>query len=264
MTVRNLFGRGRPGSKRGPFAIKEDPEKGSPLVLAGGLAAAVALALTGTLTWLVMSNPAASENELVIARTIEKPAAPAVTEPAAVAEVAAAPSQPAAATAPRAVTPPVVRGNPVSTGNAAAPSIPVRANAFAPEVTAAIAPAVEALREVAVSDPDNPNPLASAPAMAAPTPSPRPPMQAEDKADTRPQPAAAPSEPKIARAAGSMRPAIARKAVNMRASGRSGAKVVMVIPAKAQIEAEPSCSHWCLVSYNGRQGYIYKDFVAAR
>jgi len=49
--------------------------------------------------------------------------------------------------------------------------------------------------------------------------------------------------------------------VNLRAGPSDDAEVLMVVPANATIEAETDCN-WCSVAYDGRQGYIYRTFIA--
>ena len=49
--------------------------------------------------------------------------------------------------------------------------------------------------------------------------------------------------------------------VNLRAGPSDDAEVLMVVPGLAPIEAESGCN-WCAVSYDGREGYIYKNFIS--
>ncbi len=56
-------------------------------------------------------------------------------------------------------------------------------------------------------------------------------------------------------------PASARSAVNLRAGPSTGAKVLTVVPANADLRAEPNCRHWCKVEFNGTSGFIYKSFI---
>lgn len=49
--------------------------------------------------------------------------------------------------------------------------------------------------------------------------------------------------------------------VNLRAGPSDDAEVLMVVPALADIEAESGCN-WCAVSYDGREGFIYKTFIS--
>lgn len=62
----------------------------------------------------------------------------------------------------------------------------------------------------------------------------------------------------------SLRAAVASAAVNLRAAPRDDADVLLIVPAKSALEAEPDCESWCAVSYDGRSGYIYKDFLDYR
>lgn len=50
------------------------------------------------------------------------------------------------------------------------------------------------------------------------------------------------------------------KYVNLRDGPADEAKVIVVVPANAAIEAQTNCG-WCAVNYNGQQGYIYKSFI---
>lgn len=61
-----------------------------------------------------------------------------------------------------------------------------------------------------------------------------------------------------------LRAAVASAAVNMRAAPRDDAEVLLVVPATAALEAEPDCDSWCAVSYDGRTGFIFKDFINYR
>ena len=49
--------------------------------------------------------------------------------------------------------------------------------------------------------------------------------------------------------------------VNMRAGPADEAEVLMIVPGNAEIQAETDCG-WCAVSYDGRDGYIYKNFIS--
>lgn len=49
--------------------------------------------------------------------------------------------------------------------------------------------------------------------------------------------------------------------VNMRSGPDNGASVVTVVPANAEIAAATDCQHWCKVVYEGRNGFIYKDYI---
>lgn len=61
-----------------------------------------------------------------------------------------------------------------------------------------------------------------------------------------------------------MRDATTTQAVNLRAGPNDEAEVLTVVPAKAAITAEDGCNHWCAASYDGRSGYIYKNFIGYR
>lgn len=61
-------------------------------------------------------------------------------------------------------------------------------------------------------------------------------------------------------ASADLAPAKATQYVNMRSGPSDEAAVMAVVPANATIEAERDCN-WCTVSYNGKQGYIYKSFI---
>lgn len=56
------------------------------------------------------------------------------------------------------------------------------------------------------------------------------------------------------------RPAIAKKYVNLRAAPNDDADVLLVVPALADIEAQDDC-RWCEVTYDGRIGYIFTNFI---
>jgi len=51
------------------------------------------------------------------------------------------------------------------------------------------------------------------------------------------------------------------EAANMRAAPRSGSRVLMVVPDGARVSIAPGCEQWCEISYNGRRGFVYKDFI---
>lgn len=61
-----------------------------------------------------------------------------------------------------------------------------------------------------------------------------------------------------------LRTAVASASVNMRAGPSDEAEVLAIVPANAEIKAEPDCKSWCAVSYEGKTGYIYKNFVDYR
>lgn len=60
-----------------------------------------------------------------------------------------------------------------------------------------------------------------------------------------------------------LKAAVVNGAVNMRAAPDNDARVLAVVPAKAQIEAQDDCN-WCAVTYQGDQGFIYKSFIDYR
>ena len=49
--------------------------------------------------------------------------------------------------------------------------------------------------------------------------------------------------------------------VNMRAAPDNDGRVLRVVPANADIFADPSCTHWCEVAYEGQRGFIYTSFI---
>lgn len=51
--------------------------------------------------------------------------------------------------------------------------------------------------------------------------------------------------------------------VNLRAGPADEARVIAVIPTNATVQAETDCG-WCAVTYNGKQGYVYKGFLDGR
>jgi uncharacterized protein YraI len=53
------------------------------------------------------------------------------------------------------------------------------------------------------------------------------------------------------------------EAANIRAAPRSGSQVLAVVPDGARVSIAPGCEQWCEISYNGRRGFVYKDFVGA-
>ena len=61
-----------------------------------------------------------------------------------------------------------------------------------------------------------------------------------------------------------LRTAVASASVNMRAGPSDEDEVLAIVPANAEIKAESDCKSWCAVSYQGKTGYIYKNFVDYR
>lgn len=53
------------------------------------------------------------------------------------------------------------------------------------------------------------------------------------------------------------------RGVNMRARPKGGAGVVGVVPRGATVQLL-GCDVWCEIVYNGRRGFIYKDFVPGK
>ena len=56
-------------------------------------------------------------------------------------------------------------------------------------------------------------------------------------------------------------PAQADKYVNLRAGPDNESDVIEIIPANTELLAEENCTHWCAVSHDGVQGYVYKTFI---
>jgi hypothetical protein len=233
-------GKKRPAG-RGPFGVPDQSDRKNPLYLASGLAIAVAVVLTGTLAWLMM-RPPAIDAEAALVRSD----APAVQAAPAPVETAAAPP---------------VSAPPAAATPAAAPALAFTGQGG--DVTAALPPA-EVLREVAVGGPVTATQPDSAPAAAAPHPTPAPRTDASEVAVNTPpaKPAEAAPKPEPAAAADpSMEEAIIRRGVNMRASAKSGSRVIAVIPANTRVSADLPCQHWCAISYKGQRGYVYRDFL---
>lgn len=61
--------------------------------------------------------------------------------------------------------------------------------------------------------------------------------------------------------ASNMKQASASEAVRLRAQPGTYAKILTVVPEGATIRASGDCSSWCAVSYDGRHGWIFKDYV---
>ncbi|MBD0414185.1 SH3 domain-containing protein [Oryzicola mucosus] len=57
-----------------------------------------------------------------------------------------------------------------------------------------------------------------------------------------------------------LKPAKSTQAVKLRAGPADEAGVITILPANAAIQAEADCQ-WCTVVYNGKRGYIYKNFI---
>ncbi|MBO6717469.1 MAG: SH3 domain-containing protein [Rhizobiaceae bacterium] len=72
------------------------------------------------------------------------------------------------------------------------------------------------------------------------------------------------SDEQTAAIANTVGPKVAAKAttwVNLRAGPADDAEVLLVVPGSADIEAQTGCN-WCAVTYDGREGYIYKNFIS--
>ena len=50
-------------------------------------------------------------------------------------------------------------------------------------------------------------------------------------------------------------------AVNLRSSPKKGSGVLMVVPAGSAVNVL-SCDGWCQIAYNGRKGWVYKNYLA--
>ncbi len=55
-------------------------------------------------------------------------------------------------------------------------------------------------------------------------------------------------------------PASVTRYVNLRDGAADEARILAVVPANAEIEAERNCG-WCTVVYEGKRGFIYKSFI---
>ncbi|MBX3581478.1 MAG: SH3 domain-containing protein [Rhizobiaceae bacterium] len=53
-----------------------------------------------------------------------------------------------------------------------------------------------------------------------------------------------------------------KSAVNMRSAPKKGASVLGVVPAGTSVKVM-SCDGWCQISWNGRNGWVYKSFLSA-
>ena len=90
-------------------------------------------------------------------------------------------------------------------------------------------------------------------------------MMADESQPPEPDPMAAASADDPAASFASdgkpLTPAQADKYVNLRAEPTNESEVIEIIPANADLLAEENCTHWCAVSHDGRQGYVYKTFI---
>lgn len=89
----------------------------------------------------------------------------------------------------------------------------------------------------------------------------------EDASDSPPLPEAAPRAADVVAAvqkpevADGSEEASVRSAVNLRAGPSDEAKVLLTIPRGAKIQVDDNCRHWCAVTYDGRNGFVYKSFI---
>lgn len=86
-----------------------------------------------------------------------------------------------------------------------------------------------------------------------------------ETASIQPEEAVAPVEEKPAehQSAPALPPLSATKVnrhVNLRAGPADESRVVLVVPAGATVQAQADCG-WCVVTYKGQRGYIYKSFL---
>lgn len=91
---------------------------------------------------------------------------------------------------------------------------------------------------------------------------------ATETASIQPDEAVAPAEGKPAEqqaaAAIALPPLTATKVsryVNLRSGPADESRVITVVPAGATVQAQNNCG-WCVVTYKGQRGYIYKSFLA--
>jgi SH3 domain-containing protein len=56
------------------------------------------------------------------------------------------------------------------------------------------------------------------------------------------------------------RTVLVNRGVNMRSRAKSGARVLGTVPRNANVQLL-GCKDWCEITYNGRRGFIYKDFI---
>lgn len=75
-----------------------------------------------------------------------------------------------------------------------------------------------------------------------------------------PAPEPEPVRPEVTAAAPSGTARIS-KAANIRAAGRKGAAVLGTVPTNATVQVV-SCDIWCEIVYEGKRGFVYKDFVS--
>lgn len=259
----------------GPIKIYE--AAGSPQVASGVSMPAVAAivgfaALAGmTAIYFLGDSPAAANNA---PSAIQSTAAEQAVEPADVAnaDVAVADTVRTAAVAVDAAS---VSGEPVKHASVATSArLPVKqlkrddprwtavANASA---TTPAAAAIEALAKDYQNDETAKEP-GELMAFAARPDSPAAEIAAEPDAavpDTEETAGIPPAAQKPASLPNVSRTAPVRSAVNMRARPQQGASVLTVIPARANVGIV-DCDVWCHVVYEGRSGYVFRDFVEGR
>jgi uncharacterized protein YgiM (DUF1202 family) len=155
-----------------------------------------------------------------------------------------------------------IAGNTASTAAAGAPTdiaelrgTPVAADAAT--LAAGGKPEAAEPAEFAALTPEaEPEPAAteSEPETAAADPQP-PPAPEDPAAPERPQVTALPGADPIA--------ATVTTHVNMRAAPENDAGVVRVVPAGARVNVL-ACEIWCQVTYEGKTGWIFRDFIKDR
>ncbi|MTH98980.1 SH3 domain-containing protein [Roseibium sp. RKSG952] len=129
-----------------------------------------------------------------------------------------------------------------------------------PETSAALAftetpsgndDAASAILAATAADPDNSTPQPAAPATGA-------------LLSNNPDPASSPSSNRSGESAAlpSAPGATVTASVNMRASADSSSQVVAILPAEARVLLDSCDSWWCSVSYDGKTGYVSKQFVS--
>lgn len=138
------------------------------------------------------------------------------------------------------------------------PTVPPEAAASA---TSELRPVIDASAVVVQPDVEADSPEEAASGQNAET------DEATQTASIRPDPpvnANPPEEEPAAADAGVPLPALSavkvNRYVNMRASAADEARVITVVPAGATVQAQKNCG-WCVVTYNGQRGYIYKSFL---
>lgn len=148
---------------------------------------------------------------------------------------------------------PVLEGK--STGRVSVVVDPANAPEAPPSVAAALRPAVSpgdvALPDTQAATDDG---LADAEAAdpSTETASIQPDQVAVEPPVTEPAPAA-PALP-------AMSPVKVNRYVNMRSGPADESRVLVVVPAGATVQAQGNCG-WCVVTYKGQRGYIYKSFL---